>query len=159
MGANVYNENLKERKAQLEPVLEIYNTYVQTKADNDYLSAVYGMTENYNTTLYNVIDELERKMPSNIEVDSLNVTQTGLIMTFSVATKEEAAAVVVNMRTFESFSDVQMMSIQNTETEVDDNGNPIGDPRVEAQVICTYGENPYLAPEEDAGSDNAEQAE
>ena len=159
VGANVTNETLKERKAQLEPVLEIYNTYVQTKTDNDYLNAVYDMTENYNTTLYNVIDELEKKMPSNIEVDSMNVTQTGLIMTFTVATKEEAAAIVVNMRTFECFSDVQMMSIQNTDVETDENGNPVGDPRVEAQVICTYGENPYLQPADDAEGASEEQSE
>ncbi len=146
--ANVKNQDLKEQKAQLEPVLEIYNTYMQTKTDNDYLKAVYENTENNNTRLVETIAELEKKMPSSIELNSFNATQDSISLAFSVATKEDAAAAVMYLRTFENFSSVEMASLVQVEQDTDSEGVAIGQPRYETQVICTYGVNEALVSDE-----------
>ncbi|MCR4691505.1 MAG: hypothetical protein K5739_09190 [Lachnospiraceae bacterium] len=155
--ADVRNKDLKEQKAQLEPVLEIYNTYMQTKTDNDYLKSVYGMTENYNTNLIETIRQLEQKMPSGIEVDTINATEESVTLTFTVASKEEAALAVMNLRGFECFSDVQMASLSQVDADVDEAGNLISTPRFETQIICMYGVNPELLNED--GGEAQEEAE
>ena len=143
------NENLLEKKAQLEPVLDIYNEYVQTKADNDYLNAVYAQTQNNNTKLRETIEELEAKLPADIQVNSFNVTTDTIALTFRVSSKEEAAAMIVQLRTFRSFSNVLVSSI------VEVNNEETGEKYVESQAICTYGENPWLEPEEEATTEEA----
>ncbi|MBR4760270.1 MAG: hypothetical protein IK078_09015 [Lachnospiraceae bacterium] len=147
---NVRNENLKEKKAQLEPVLEIYNEYMQTKTDNEYLTAVYAMTENYNTQITETIEEMEKKLPSSIQVNAINATTDSFILTFTVATKEEVAAAVLSLRTFDNFSDVQITAVNEVEEELDDQGRVLAEPRVETQVVCTYGTNPALVEEQTA---------
>lgn len=148
----IRNENLMEKKAQLEPVLDIYNEYVQTKADNDYLNAVYAQTQNNNAQLKETIEELEEKMPSNIEVNTLAVTPETLALTFRVKTKEEVAMAIMQLRTFRSFSNVAVASLNEVHDEES------GDVYVESQALCTYGINPWLEPEEGEQEAPAEEA-
>ena len=145
--AKITNETLTERKAQLEPVMEIYNTYVQTKADCDYLTAVYAQTENYNEQLYDTIKELEEKLPADVEVTSFS---TSVSMALQVADKEEAAATIVQLRSFENFADVTVGGI----SEVSDEES--GTSFVTFSVSCTYGLNPALIEDETAEEAAAE---
>ena len=146
----IEGDNLAEKKTQLEPVQDIYDTYVQTKANCDYLNAVYAQTDNYNRDLYDVITELEQKLPKDVEVITLNVTTTGVSLNFSVANKEEAAAYNINLRSFDCFSDVVVTTI----TEVTDEDT--GTSHVEVTADCTYGTNPALLEETDDNADSAD---
>lgn len=148
--AKVTGIGLEERKAQLEPVQETYNTYVQTKADYDYLTAVYAQTENYNRDLYDVIEELEQKLPRDVEVVTLSASTEQLSMTIQVPTKEEAAAAIINLRTFENFSDVAVSAL--TEEKDEESGESV----VSFTAVCTYGMNPALIVEEEAAEETAE---
>ncbi len=149
--AKTEGERLAERKAQLEPVQETYNIYVQTKADYDYLMAVYDKTENYNRQLYDVFLELEEKLPKNVEVTTMNVSTTQLNMVMQVGTKEEAAAAFINLRTFENFADVRIDTIAEEEDE------EAGITVVTFAVNCTYGVNPAaLVEAEEASEEVAE---
>ncbi len=140
--AKVEGVNLAEKKAQLEPVQEIYNTYVQTKADCDYLTAVYAETENYNRDMYDVFVELEQKLPKNIVVISMNANTTQLALSMQAKTKEEAVAAILKLRTFDNFSDVRVDSILEEEDAQS------GAVTVSFTAICTYGTNPALLVEE-----------
>ena len=142
--AKVEGVNLAEKKAQLEPVQEIYNTYVQTKADCDYLNAVYTETENYNRELYDVFVELEEKLPKNVEVSSFNANDTQLNMAMSVKTKEEAVGTILKLRTFDNFENVEINAISESEDEES------GETTVTFSVTCIYGVNPALLVEEEA---------
>ena len=146
----VRNENLMEKKAELEPVVEIYNTYLQTKADYEYLQNVYAQTENFNSDLAGMIEKLEKALPSDVEVNSLNVSTGTVSLSFSVGSKTEAAATLVSMRKVDCFSDVAINAITE---EADEQGNP---QRVIMQVVCTYGMNPYLAAPEEGAEQAAE---
>lgn len=141
--AKVTNDTLKERKAQLEPVLEIYNTYVQTKADYDYLTVVYAQTENYNEQLYDTIEELEEKLPADVEVTSFSTSITGISLTLQVADKNEAAGTILQLRTFDNFEDVSLTGINEMEDE--ENNTSF----VQFSVTCTYGINPATIVEEE----------
>lgn len=142
--AKTRNETLTERKAQLEPVRETYNAYVRTKADYDYLNSIYEATNTNNQALNDVIDELEAKLPSDAQVNSFAVNNSTISMAIDVASKEEAAATIINLRTFKNFSDVYVNGI----TEYSDDLTGISG--VTFAVTCTYGENPMYAVEEDA---------
>lgn len=148
--AKVNEVNLTEKKAQLEPVRETYNIYVQTKTDCDYLTAVYDATDNYNRDLYDVIAELEEKLPKNVEVTTFSANATQLSMTLQLANKEEAAAALINLRTFDSFSNVETYAVSETEDEES------GVSTVSLAVVCTYGENPALVAEDVAAEEVAE---
>lgn len=141
--AKVTNDTLKERKAQLEPVREVYNTYVQTKADYEYLSVVYEQTENYNEQLYDTFKELEEKLPADVEVTNLSTSITGLSLTLRVADLDEAAGTIVQLRSFDNFEDVSLMAIDE---ETDDETNA---KYIEFTVDCTYGINPATIVEEE----------
>lgn len=137
------NDTLKERKAQLEPVQETYNTYVQTKSNYDYMTQVYANTDNYNRDLYATIAELEEKLPSDVEVVTMTANLTTVTISMNVSTKEEAAAAIVNLRTFDNFSDVQVASFSETENEES------GEAVVTFVAVCTYGTNPALVVEDE----------
>ena len=149
--AKAENTTLKERKAQLEPVQETYNIYVQTQADYNYMTEVYAKTDNENRKLYDTIAELEEKLPSDVVVDALTVNLTNISISMSVSTKEEAAATIVNLRTFDNFSDVQVTSI------TEDKDEETGATAVTFTAVCVYGTNPALLAVDDSVEETVEE--
>lgn len=140
--AKVEGVNLAEKKAQLEPVQEIYNTYVQTKADYDYLNAVYEQTDNYNRKLYDAFVELEEKLPKSAEVDSLSANASQMSISMMVNTKDEAVAAILKLRSFESFAAVDVAGIEEREIP------ETGEIKVIFTANCMYGLNPAFVAEE-----------
>lgn len=139
--AKSQNTTLIERKEDLQPVQETYNTYVATKADYDNLVNIMNATSTNNEQLNDVIDELEEKLPTEAQVNAININNTQVAMQLEMPTKEEAVATIINLRTFKSFSDVYTDSL----TEVVD--DEAGTSSVVFTVICTYGENQMYADE------------
>lgn len=141
--AKIENGDLIEQKRQLSPVQEVYNQYVQAQADYDYLMDVYAQTENYNRGLYELFGILEQKSPTSLEFQNINVDNEKLTLNVLVPHKRAAAQFVMNLRTIECFSDVQVTALtkrsntdENAITEV-----------YETTVTCTYGLNPSLMEE------------
>ena len=91
-----------------------------------------------NDDLVEFIGELEKKMPSQIRVLSAVCTAETISMNVVVGTKDEAAAVIVALRTFESLSSVDVKAIAEAKNES-------GVKEVSFSVTCAYGQNPYLA--------------
>lgn len=144
------NETLLEKKAQLEPVQDTYNLYMSTKADYDYITTVHDATQNYNSKITSMIQMLEKKLPTDTQVESFSVSTEMLTLTVTVSDKKEAAALIEALREYEDFSDVQVVSMsvtRNEETGIDN---------VEFSAICTYGFNEMYADTEDASEDVAE---
>lgn len=140
IAAKTNNNSLIEKKRQLAPVQEIYNQYQQTQADYDYLTEVYAQTENYNRALYELFGILEKKAPSVLELQSMNVDSEGVTLNISVPHKRAAAQFVMNLRTVESFSDVQVTSLEKRKSTDGDVTQEI----YESTITCTYGVNPSL---------------
>lgn len=152
--ANSTNERLKEQKAQLEPVQDTYNEYMRVKNDYEYLTAVYGQTQNYNTDMREMFSMFEKVLPASTQVTNLTAESDTLSMTMRVGNKKEAASTLIALREYENFSDVTLTSIQ-VESEEEDS---VVREYVEFTVICTYGFNPNLEAEQEEEAQTEEGA-
>lgn len=133
--AKVEGEQLAQRKAELEPVQAIYNEYLITEADHNYVTQLYGKTDNYNRNIVATIEELQEKLPADVEVMAFSATGDGISLAMTVGSKEEAAATIINLRSFENFSGVSLSGIGESK---DETGLKTV---VQMSVYCTYGVN------------------
>lgn len=96
------NTELKAQAKELEAIIPIYNEYVETKAVYTQVEAMYEATQNRNDSLYEFLVELEEKLPKNVAVVSFMSESDTVTINMDVATKEEAAAAIEQLRTFDS---------------------------------------------------------
>ncbi|MBP5198573.1 MAG: hypothetical protein J6033_05915, partial [Lachnospiraceae bacterium] len=115
----------------LKYVIEEYNTYVDTKAKNEYLNELNDKTWNRNEEIVAFIEELEEKMPSDITVSSFICDEYTVTMSVEVEDMREAAFVINTLQTFDSLSDVSVTSVNETSDDA-------GETRVGFSVQCTY---------------------
>lgn len=153
LSAKSERDELYARKAQLEPVQDIYNEYTTVKADYDYITGVYNQTENYNSNISDMFAYLEKVLPASAEVDNMSVSTESISMALRVDTKKEAAAYVAALRDYKDFADVTVSAI-SLETEEE-----TGKDRIAFAVSCRYGFNPYLETEEVTDEATEEQAQ
>lgn len=112
------NVELKAQSAELEEIIPIYNEYVTTKTEYTKVNAMYEATENRNEELYDFLAELEEKLPSSVNVLSLTSDVSTVTINMKVGSKEEAAAAVEQLRTFDSLiGETVTVSALNTEEE------------------------------------------
>lgn len=102
IGVKSENEQKLAEVEALQEIIPIYNEYVTTKEAYDRLTAMYDATKNRNDDLYAFMEELERKMPSNALISSFTSDEVTVTMTMTVASKSEAAAMIEQLRTFDS---------------------------------------------------------
>lgn len=158
--AKAENDALLLRKQQLQEIQPIFDAYVRTDADYQYLTAVYAQTENYNSDLVQVFADLEAMLPTKISINTLNITETELTIGAVYPNKRSVAKAIIQLRGIEFFSDVSCTSISSQETAVE--GTNQVDTQVTATITCTYGVNPKTLLEEaeaEASQDAAETAE
>lgn len=110
----------------------------------DSLIALSSAIECPNDELVDFIEELEQRMPSQIIVLSAVCTRDGASLNVTVPSYDEAAVVLVQLRSFESLSDVQISAIAEAEDES-------GGSYCSFSVNCVYGVNFNLHPELAAG--------
>ncbi|MDO4540505.1 MAG: pilus assembly protein PilM [Syntrophomonadaceae bacterium] len=132
------HRELQAQVDELAYVEDIYNEYTAYTAYADGLAALYALTENPNKDLVAFIGELEVKMPAALTVLSAGFSTTGVNMNMTVSSKEEAAMVISQLRTFDSLSAVEVSGVA-------EGADQAGTPQVSFAVNCTYGENPWLA--------------
>lgn len=119
------------RLNELNVIRNVYSTYVSTNAAYSEMSTLYGVTENRNQNIISFIEEMEEKMPSSIQVKNLASTVEGVTMSVEVASKEEAATVVQELRGFESIKSIEVAGLT-------DNIDNEGFRSVSFTVNCTY---------------------
>lgn len=152
--AKVENNSLLEQKRQLYPVQEIYNEYQQVLADYNYLTAVYAQTENYNRGLFELIETLEKELPSVADLTNLDVTTEDITINVNVPHKRAAAQLVMNLREIECFSDVSITALAKSADQ-----NEGSEEFYTTAITCTYGMNPYIETVEETDTDSEVQEE
>ncbi|MEG0216145.1 MAG: pilus assembly protein PilN, partial [Hungatella sp.] len=95
------------------------------------LTDLYQLTTTPNEELLAFIQEMEVKMPSQISVLTFHATPEGIDMNLETPSKETAAEVLMQFRTFESLSEVHSSGITET---TDDAGKKT----IEMDLIGTY---------------------
>lgn len=145
------NDSLKERKAQLAPVQDTYNEYVRVQGDYEYIVSLDNVTHNFNTDLPVIFSEMEAKFPKDTTVTSMTVTEDGITMSIKVPDKKSVAKTLVEFRQMEYFSEVSINAVSETKDA------QTGELQTDYVIECLYGENPYLAAEEEAAeTDNSD---
>lgn len=146
------NDALLLRKQQLQEIQPIYDAYIQTESDYNYLTAVFGETENYNTELIQVFTDLEALMPTKISINSLQISETDVSIGATYPNKRSVAKAIIQLRTLEYFSKISCTSIALQEDE------STGVNEVTATIVCTYGVNPKVVEDEATVEESLEDA-
>lgn len=118
------NVNLKHQVEELKPIIDVYNTYVDVKAEYNKVKAMYEVTESRNDELYEFMLELEQKLPADVNVVTFTSDRSQVTITMNVSTKGEAAATIEQLRTFESLLPESITVTAVTE-EIDEESNSI----------------------------------
>lgn len=118
------NVDLKHQVEELKPILEVYNTYVDVKAEYNKVKAMYEVTESRNDELYEFLLELEQKLPADVNVVTFTSDRSQVTMTMNVSTKGEAAAAIEQFRTFESLLP-ESVTVTSVTEELDEENNSI----------------------------------
>jgi len=125
------NTQKKLRLESLKEVESIYNEYSVEKAENEYLNTLELETKNRNHEIVAFIEELEKKMPSDIKVSSMVCSEESAIISLEVANKNEAADVLDTLQNFKSLAEVNVASVSD-DTDTD------GVRTVSFTVQCVY---------------------
>lgn len=134
MDVQTTNMALKAQAGTLEDIIPIYNEYVATKAEYTKVEAMYEATENRNEEMYEFLEELEEKLPSSSNVISLTSDVNGVSINMVTDTKEDAAATVQQLRSFDSLIP-QMVTVSALREEEDPD---TGVTSVNFTVIASY---------------------
>lgn len=118
MDVQTTNMALKAQAGTLEDIIPIYNEYVATKAEYTKVEAMYEATKNRNESMYEFLEELEEKLPSSSNVVSLTSNINEVSINLITDTKEDAAAAVQQLRTFNSLMP-QMVTVSALREEED----------------------------------------
>lgn len=138
-----YKSSIRElQRAQaeissLEYTRQTYDYFVSYQKSEGAVDAFTGDANAPNSMLVSFFDELEKKMPSSILLLSADCTNDGVSLNITVANYVDAAAVISNLRTFQSLSKIDVGDMSTTENEA-------GVMRISFSALCTYGTNPYL---------------
>lgn len=122
-----YNAIIEE----LQPVYEVYLKYQSLSGQVEQMKALDAETVNRNEEMVAFIETLEAKMPTSFSLNDLTATADGITMNVTVATKEEAAVVLDELRKLDSFIFVDTTSLSELITE-------IGETQYSFAVAMTY---------------------
>lgn len=125
------NMTLKARISDLSYAQNIYDVYMQTKSDYEWTQLLEEASSNQNDEIVTFIDELEQKFPSEAKLVALNATTDGVSLTVSQGSKDVAADVIAQLRTFDS---IMVSNVSTITEEVDETGAT----KVQFTVDCVY---------------------
>lgn len=149
MSARREKAALESRIAALEYTRTVYDTYLQYQRNTEALTALSDSVSSPNDELLAFIGELEQKMPTEIELLSAVCSRESVSMNITVPGYEEAAAVLVQLRDFES---IEKLEIHSVTEELDEAGGR----HATFTVNCIYKQSPAAAVESAADSGPAQ---
>lgn len=139
--ADLEHSDLVRRVDALENVNEVYDGHALALKAYEAVEDIYALTVSPNEKLNDLIAELERKLPSNVIVVTLNVTSTDITLGIKCDSKVTAAKVLEQLRTFPGLSQVETGGIT-------ENADEFGVRTVQFVVTGIYSPEMSLLPEE-----------
>lgn len=122
---------LQKERSEKQYLADEYKEYNQAKTEYEKIENLYQETTTTSEGIGDFIDELEKNVPSDILVRSITSNSESVTMDIRVSSKREAAKVVDELSGFESISDVQVESLEETKSETNQS-------YVDFMVVCTY---------------------
>ena len=129
--AELANQKIKSEIEVLAPAQKVYDTYVIYKDGATALTNINGETISPNDTLIPFLDELERKLPSEIVTLSAIFTPENVMLNATVPKFEDVARVLMQLRSFDS---IDVISVSPLTETIDITNNSY----VAFSVICSY---------------------
>ena len=96
------NNSLKTQITEYSYIEEVEKANLAAKAEYDWVNAAVKHTQSNNNGLRDLIEQLERKMPSEIRVISLNALTDRISLNITVNKKESVADIIKTIRSFEN---------------------------------------------------------
>lgn len=131
--ARIQNSSLENEVNQKVYIEDVYASYVEAKLASDYADYMYNQTTNRNYQFNDFTEMLEKVMPSNMHVASLESQKD--VLTMNIEAKSNlytVADLLMKLKEIPSITDVAVADIRETQDE--DNGDVIET----YTVTCSY---------------------
>jgi type IV pilus assembly protein PilM len=112
---------------------DVVAEYDAAKANDDWAKQVLSVTSSDNDNLVEFIEELESRMPSEINILTLSASESGVTLNIEVTSMSAVADVVSQLRTFET---IAVSGVSTIASDTDDAGSTT----VSFSVNCIYTE-------------------
>ena len=154
-----YNEELKKNTgykdtiSRLQPSYDIYQQYLISEANVEYIRQIEKAGVNRNEQILEFFDFMERELPETFCVTSISTDQETITMDATVSSKEEVAYTLNKLKECEifSFADITSVSLMDNELgevlygfTVELSYAPIEDPDAEEETDATMNDGTVI---------------
>lgn len=115
--ALVEQSSLQRQQQQLAPAKAVHDQYLGLKDFIEQLRYGNKLTEHFNDGIVDFFEELEVKLPEEVELLDFSSDDEMCVMTIRVGDKETAAGIIKMLREFESLESVTVESLIEEVTE------------------------------------------
>lgn len=119
VGANKENENLKMEKQSLQSINQVYTANEQATKKFEDAAALHVATSTKNQNLVALIEQLQKKLPKQMQVSTLQTTEDKVTLTITTKTKISVAKMLVEFEEIDLLTNVNVASIAGAESEND----------------------------------------
>lgn len=119
VGANKENENLKMEKQSLQSINQVYTGNEQATKKFEDAAALHVATSTKNQNLVALIEQLQKKLPKQMQVSTLQTTEDKVTLTITTKTKISVAKMLVEFEGIDLLTNVNVASIAGAESEND----------------------------------------
>ena len=119
VGANKENENLKMEKQSLQSINQVYTENEQATKKFEDAAALHVATSTKNQNLEALIEQLQKKLPKQMQVSTLQTTEDKVTLTITTKTKISVAKMLVEFEGIDLLTNVNVASIAGAESEND----------------------------------------
>ena len=113
------NLSINNQINELSYIEEVVKDNEAAKADYEWANTAIELTESSNNGLKDLIEQLERKMPSDIRVLSLNAVGENISLNVTLNSKDSVADMIKRVREFDNVYIANISTISETKTEDD----------------------------------------
>lgn len=119
VGANKENENLKMEKQSLQSINQVYTENEQATKKFEDAAALHVATSTKNQNLVALIEQLQKKLPKQMQVSTLQTTEDKVTLTITTKTKISVAKMLVEFEGIDLLTNVNVASTAGAESEND----------------------------------------
>lgn len=116
VGANKENENLKMEKQSLQSINQVYTENEQATKKFEDAAALHVATSTKNQNLVALIEQLQKKLPKQMQVSTLQTTEDKVTLTITTKTKISVAKMLVEFEGIDLLTNVNVASITGDDT-------------------------------------------
>lgn len=112
------NTRLKEEKANLEYINQVYQEYENAKKSYTEVATLNAATDHKNKNLNTLLDELQERLPSEMAVSTFTSSATGITMTIETKTKISVAQMLMALEeNLTSLTDIVVPAVSMNEAD------------------------------------------